>query len=595
MANQDINYHPLKRNTLQNFAQIRFFYQQKSWSNYDGLYQGRKLKLSDCSCFDYLEEIIQEYPAAPALTMYGQTLNYAELAFSIDALANWFLKDANTKPGDRIALYLPNCLSYMVVLFAAWRAQLVVANLSFLGNKNYILHQLQDSGAKILITNPAYLPHVEKMLLQTSIRHIVTTQADDYEDIFGRVKKWLSPKKWFEQWREDTTIIRYIRLRKILKIHKYANTVEWPAFDLNSVAIIQYTSGTTDRPKGVALTHANLSANYQQAKHLFTEVLSAEKCTLCPIPLQHIVGISFCLILLCTGVHVVLTTAHELLKKTRNLAHYHFDVMAGIPYLYDQILKQPAASQLVKKAELFLCGGSFVSFDLQEQWQLLTGSYLCEGYGMSETSPLISFNLPHRLRLNTAGFILPNTEVCVVNHNHQPLQFNQPGELWVRGPQVMRGYWHKPALTQKSITCDNWFKTGDIVSVSEDGFITILERQRDIFWWQNQQILPSQIEKKICQHEDVVECVLLQDNNLKVSSIRLVVVAKKGLTPERLKQFIQEQRQFKLMPDQIEFVDHLPRGPVGKVFRRLLRKRKGLEESGLRSLRTVLDTSPKTE
>lgn len=595
MAHQFIPYNPLKPNKLKHVRQIHFFKQQKKWCSYVGLYQGRTLKLSEQSCFAFLQDMVQEYPSAPALTMDGQTLNFAELAFSIDALANWFLRDANTKSGDRVALYLPNCLSYMIAIFAAWRAQLIVANLSFLGDTSYILEQLQDSGAKILITMPEYLPQVENMLLQTSIRHIVTTQADDFESVFGQVKNWFSLNKWLEQWREDMTIVRNIPLRKILKTHKYTNTLEWPKIHSKAIAIIQYTSGTTGRPKGVALTHANLSANFQQTCHLFSEELVAGKCGLCPIPLQHIVGISFCLIMLCSGLHVVLTTAHELLRKPRNFLGYHFDLMAGIPYLYEQILKNEAASQIVKNSDLFLCGGSFVSQKIQAQWHKLTGKYLCEGYGMSETSPLISFNLPHRLRLNTAGFILPNTEVCVVNNNHEVLGFNQPGELWIKGPQVMRGYWHKPFLTQKYLSCDNWFRTGDIVTVSQDGFIQVIDRQCDSFWWKNWHILPSQIEDKISQHDDVLECVLMQDENIPIAPVRLIVVAKQGLTAEHLRGFIQTELQSRFMPDQIEFVDHLPRGPGGKVFRRLLRRESGVERSNLRSLLTVAELSELSE
>lgn len=554
------------------------------WNSFDCLYQGRKMPLQESSCLDYFDEAVNQFPAAPAISMANQTLNYAEVAFSVDALARWFLEDANIKPGDRVALYLPNGLSYMIAVLAAWRVRLVVANLSYQAETDYTLHQLQDSGAKILITIPGFLPKVEKMLLETSIRHIVTTQTDDYVDILGRLKSWLSPRKWVDHWKSDSSIIRYVRLRTILK-KKTGKPIEWPTAELTDLAIIQYTSGTTATPKGVALSHHNLSANYQQARQILSSVINAEKCGLCPIPLQHIVGISFCLMLLSSGGHVVLSRMPELLYKPKSLQRYHFDVMVGIPYLYDQILKQDATHHLIKKIELFMCGGSFASRLLQQQWYDSTGRHLCEAYGMSETAPLISINPPQRMRLCTVGVVLPNTEVCVVGNQQQPLSFNQPGELWVRGPQVMRGYWHQPTITQQSMTYDDWFKTGDIVSISEDGFITMLERQKDTFWWQNQQIFPHAIEQRINQHEDVIDCALIQEQPR--SPIRLLVVAKKGLTPERLKQFMSSQSAVNILPDSIEFVDHLPRGAMGKVLRRLLRKRGVVLDSD-----TVESTAP---
>lgn len=546
--------------------------EHESWNSFDSLYQGRKMPMQDCSFLDYFDDMVNQFPTSPAISMDGCTLNYAELSFSVDALATWFLEDSTIKAGDRVALYLPNSLSYMIAVMAAWRAQLVVANLSFLPEVDYTLHQLQDSGAKILVTIPGFLPQVEKMLLETSIRHIITTHSDDYVDILGRIKTWLSPRKWISQWREDTTIIRYVRLRQIFKktVKKHH---EWPRLNLDDLAIIQYTSGTTDIPMGAALSHRNLSCNYQQVKQILNGIVTPEKCGLCPVALQHIVGISFCLMMLADGAHVVLTRPSELLHKAKYLQNHQFDLMAGIPYLYEQILKQDATRHLVKKMELFMCGGSFASRTLQQQWCDLTGRYLCEAYGLSETAPLISINPPQRIRPGTVGVILPNTEVCVVSNNQKPLGFNQPGELWVRGPQVMRGYWHQPAVTQQAMTYDEWFKTGDLVSISEDGFITMLERQTDTFWWQDQLMFPQEIEQQIYQHEDVVECVIVQELNDPAAPVRLMVVAKKGLTPERLKDFIASRLHYGFLPCSIEFVDHLPRGPMGKVFRRLLRLR----------------------
>ena len=556
---------------------------QPPWQSYDPLYQGRKMPLRQISCLEYFDEAVKKNPSAPALSMHGRTLNYAEVAFSVDALACWFIKDANMKPGDRVAIYLPNNLSYMICVFAAWRARLVVTNLSFMLQKNEILHQLQDSGSKLLITIPKFLSRVEKILLQTSIRHIVTTQADDYESLFGRIKNWLSPKKWLEQWREETSMIRYVRLRHIFK--KYNNTyVEWPISHMNDIAFIQYTSGNSDIPKGVMLTHCNLTASHQQIAQILNDRLDSSKSGLCPIPLQHIVGVGFCLMMLSAGAHVVLTTLVELLSKPKNLERFASNILIATPAFYAEILKYDATVHLIKNIELFLSGGSVASLDLQQQLHKLTGRHLCEGFSLSETASLISINPPQRLHVGSAGVVLPNTEICIVGQKNQPLGFNQPGELWIRGPQVMRGYWQKPLLTQQAITHDGWLKSGDIVFISEDGFITMLERQRDVISWRGQTFFPQQIERQICEHEDVINCALIQEPATDPSQnlaqpmqgeIRLLVLAKKGLTLESLKQHI-AKLYFAMIPHTIEFVDYLPRGPMGKVFRRVLRNSESL-------------------
>lgn len=552
------------------------------WTGYDPLYQGRKIPLKPQTHLDCFFEAAHLSPQAPAISMGEQTLSYAEVLYSVNALAAWMLEDVNIKRGDRVALYLPNSLTYIIGVLASWRAGLVMVNLNSLSEHTDLLIQLQDSGAKILITVPRFLPQVERMLLQTSIRHILTTQSDDYINFVGRLKTWVSPQKWIEKWRQDNTVIRYTRLRQILK-RRPKQDQDWPVVTVSDLALIQYTSGTTGEAKGVSLSHQNLNYNYQQVKNILSTYMVPDACGLCPIALQHIVGLTFTLNMLSSGGHVVISSITEVLHKPKVLQRFNFSIFAGFPYLYDQLLKREQPLACLQQVSLFLCGGSFASRSLQQAWFEHTGRYLCEAYGMSEASPIVCMNPPERIRLGTVGVVLPNTDVCVVGRNQEALGFDQPGELWIRGKQIMKGYWHQPNASHEVITFDHWFKTGDIVSVSTDGFVSMLERKKDAFWVQSQQVFPHEIEQVIIQHEDVIDCALVQDAKSAQPAIRLFVIARHGLTPDALKRFIGEQCSSKVMPDTIEFVDHLPFGSMGKVLRRLLRDR----DDGLSTVRSA--------
>lgn len=569
--NHNAAYKPLKSHagdSVMNHVQL-----DRSWLGYEPLYQGRGFPIQEHkTCLNFFEDMVNQMPQAPALSMGGQTLTYAQVALSVNALAAWMIQDKHLRSGDRVALYLPNSLSYMIAVLASFKANLVVANLNSNLDEQDVLRQLQDSGAKVLITIPTYLPHVESMLLETSIRHIITTQADDFFNLFGRIKNLFSPAKWREKWQADHTVIRYMRLRQILKMRldRFAN---WPVVHPRDMAVIQYTSGTMGQPKGVALSHANISANFQQTKHMLSAVVGPGCVGLCPVPLQHIIGFTFSLGMLSLGGHAILTTMAELLHRHKTLQHAQVDILLGMPFLYDQLLKKEQHWEWYKPIQLFLCGGGFTSRMLVKHWYEHTGQTLCEAYGLTEAGPLVAINPPQRIRTGSVGVVMPNTEICVVDPNMKALGFNEPGELWVRGPQVMRGYWHKPEETHKVMTYDDWFKTGDIVSVAEDGFMSMLERKKDTFWVHNQLILPHQVEQQINQHEDVLDCVLFKDDSQPTALIRLLVVAKQGLTVEGLRSFLKDQLHTIVIPDTIEFVDYLPKGPMGKVLRRVLRAR----------------------
>ncbi len=526
---------------------------------------------------DLFSKTIEDGFDSPAIIFENDTLTYRELSLSAKTLAAWMIYEAHIKPGDRIAIYLPNSLSYGVALYAAWLARAVVVNLGVAVVHHDVLFQLQDSSAKLLVTTPNLLADIQTTLLQTGVRHIITTRRNDYSSVQSILRELVSPKRWLQFIQSKETLLTHTRLREILS--KRSHRVEWPVVEADDLAVLQYTSGTTGRAKGALLTHGSLLASLRQGQHVLGKSLEPGSAIFCPLTLQHILGLSTFLLAVSTRSTLVLSTISALMENPKILLEKPYDVMLGMPLLYDQLLKISTNFKVNPQLKLFICGGGSASLSLQKQWHEHTGSFIIEGYGLSEASPLISATPPHRVRIGTSGVITPETEVRIVSNQGEPLGFNQAGELWVRGPQLMRGYWQLPQATSEVLTHDGWLRTGDIASLDEDGYLRVLERKKDVFWVHNELVFPQEIESAVAEHEDVVDCVAVQEilkneqeDDATQRIIKLFVVARNGLTPERLSAYLQSHLKSNEIPDKIVFVDKVPRSPMGKVLRRLFQE-----------------------
>ncbi|MDE2419623.1 MAG: AMP-binding protein [Gammaproteobacteria bacterium] len=548
------------------------------------LYVGRgRIAPTQQTLLELFSETIETAPYEPSLEFEGITLNYQDLEASAKTLSAWMIKSANIKAGDRVAIYLPNSISYGVAIYAAWLARAVVVNLGMSAQLDDVLFQLQDSGAKLLITAPSLLTNIQPMLLQTGVRHIVTTRRNDYASLQAVLQGWVSAKRLLQLIQKKETLLTHTRLRDILS--KRSHQIDWPVAVSTDIALLQYTSGTTGRPKGVLLTHASLIASLSQGQQVLGNTVKMGCKILCPIPLQHIIGLTNFLMCVRKQGCLALTSINNLLEHP-NMMEQEFDVMLGIPLLYDQLLKTSKEFKISSSLRLFLCGGSHVSLNLHREWHKRTGYAIIEGYGLSEASPLIAETPPNRVKLGTAGVITPETEIRIVSNQGVDLGFNQAGELWVRGPQLMRGYWQLPQATSEVLTHDGWLRTGDIASLDEDGYLRVLERKKDVFWVQNELVFPREIENAAAEHEDVLDCLAVQEefqSDVAKRAIKLFVVAKEGLTPERLSTYLQNHLKSNEIPDQIEFVKEVPRGPMGKVLRRLFHEPKTPQGSKTRN------------
>lgn len=543
-------------------------------SRQTALYVGRgRIHTTEKTLLELFNKTVEAAPNSPSLSFEGITLSYLDLYNSSKTLASWMIHEANIRPGDRIAIYLPNSLSYGVALYAAWLTRAVVVNLGISTNLDNILFQMQDSGAKLLITAPTLLAEIQPMLLQTGVRHIVTTRSNDYANMRSLLQGWGSVKRLMQVFKSNESLLIHTRLRDILSKRPYP--VEWPVALSSDIALLQYTSGTTGRPKGALLTHSSLLASLHQGQQVLGRTIEIGCQILCPLPMQHIMGVTNFLLCVTKRGCLVLTSINNLMEHPEILEQ-PYDAMLGIPLLYDQLLKKTNDLKTSKTLKLFLCGGGPISLSLHKEWYARTGHFIIEGYGLSEASPLIAVTPPNRVKFGTSGVITAETEVRVVSNQGDDLGFNQAGELWVRGPQLMRGYWQLPQATGESMTHDGWLRTGDIVSLDEDGYLRLLERKRDVFWVQNELVFPREIETAVAEHEDVLDCLAVQEelhgdqcDGVAQRAIKLFVVAREGLTPERLTDYLQSHLKSNLIPDKIEFVKEVPRGPMGKAIRKI--------------------------
>ncbi|GAC1372720.1 MAG: long-chain-fatty-acid--CoA ligase FadD1 [Aquirhabdus sp.] len=543
-------------------------------SRQTALYVGRgRVNATEKTLLELFNKTVETEPNSPALAFENVNLTYLELYASARTLAAWMIHEANIKPGDRVAIYLPNSLSYGVALYAAWLARAVVVNLGIANNSDNVLFQLQDSSAKLLITAPTLLSDIQPMLLQTGVRYIVTTRQSDYANMKAFLQGWVSVSRLLQVFKNKESLLINTRLRDILS--KRGHPVDWPVAQPSDIALLQYTSGTTGRPKGALLTHSSLLASLYQGQLVLGRNLPMRCQILCPLPLQHILGVTNFLLCVSKRGCLALTSINNLMER-QDILEQPYDAMLGIPLLYDQLLKKSTPFKISDRLKLFLCGGSPVSLSLHKEWHNRTGQFIIEGYGLSEASPLIAATPPNRVKIGTSGVITAETEIRIVSNQGVDLSFNQAGELWVRGPQLMRGYWQLPQITSEVLTHDGWLRTGDIASLDEDGYLRLLERKKDVFWVQNELVFPREIEIAAAEHEDVIDCLAVQEefqsdqeDGVAQRAIKLFVVAREGLTPERLSDYLRSHLKNNEIPDKIEFVDQVPSGPMGKAIRKL--------------------------
>jgi long-chain acyl-CoA synthetase len=535
-----------------------------------------------------LQQSCQRFAHKAAFTNLGKTLTYGELYELSGAFAAYLQQHTDLQPGDRIAVQLPNVLQYPVAVFGAIRAGLIVVNTNPLYTAREMEHQFNDSGAKALIclANMAHL--AQNVVPKTKVKHIIVTEV---ADLLPPLKRWLvnSVIKYVKKMVPPYHLPTAIRFNEVLrKGHGEAVREANPHCD--DVAVLQYTGGTTGVAKGAMLTHRNLIANMLQCRALMASNLD-EGCEILitPLPLYHIYAFTFhCMAMMLLGNHnILISNPRDLPAMVKELSKWKFSGFVGLNTLFVALCNSADFRKLdFSFLKVTLSGGMALQLAAAERWKEVTGCAICEGYGMTETSPVASVNPIENIQVGTIGIPVPSTLCKVTDDSGRELAFGEVGELCIKGPQVMKGYWQRVDATEEILDADGWLKTGDIALIQADGYMRIVDRKKDMILVSGFNVYPNELEDVLASLPAVLQCAAIGIPDEKSGEvIKIFVVVRPGLTltKEQVMEHMRANVTGYKVPKSIEFRDALPTTNVGKILRRELRDEE-LRKLGLKKI-----------
>ncbi len=530
------------------------------------------------SVMDVFHTSVERFGDKPAFSCMGQTLTYAELGRLSADFAAWLQHETDLEPGDRIAIQLPNVLQFPVAVFGAMRAGLVVVNTNPLYTEREMRHQFGDSEAKAILILANMADKLERVLEQTQIRHVLVTELGDLH-AFPKRTLINAVVKYVKKMVPSYSLPMAVGFRQALAKGRGLEHRD-VARQMEDIAALQYTGGTTGLAKGTMLTHRNLVANMLQARLALMAGAMNEgsETIIAPLPVYHIYTFTVnCLCMMDTGNHsVLITNPRDIDGFIKTLKSIKFSGFVGLNTLFNALCNREDFRQLdFSSLKLTISGGMALTKAAAKRWEEVTGCPIAEGYGMTETSPIVSFNPPDAIQLGTIGKPAAGTSVKVIgaDGDDEPLPVGEAGELCVKGPQVMKGYWNRPEDTAKTLDDEGWLRTGDIAVLQEDGYIRIVDRKKDMIIVSGFNVYPNEVEDVVTGHPDVVEAAVVgvpDDNS--GEAIKLFVVARnESLDAETLRAWCKKELAGYKVPKLIEFRDELPKTNVGKVLRRELR------------------------
>jgi long-chain acyl-CoA synthetase len=528
----------------------------------------------DRTLTDVFSESCKKFADESAFTCMDHTLTYADLDRLSERFAAYLQQYTQLKPGDRIAVQLPNILQYPVVIFGAIRAGMVVVNTNPLYTAHEIKHQLNDSGAKALVVLANIAKNAASIISETGVEQVIVTELADLHKpvkrmlvnfVVKHVKKMVPPFYFSKQ----------------IAFNKALNLASGPAKQVNQtpedVAVLQYTGGTTGVAKGAMLTHRNLVANMTQLNERMKNVFRPrQELYVAPLPLYHIYSFTIhCTSAVALGNHnLLIPNPRDIPAFVKTMQGKPFTFFVGLNTLFNALLRNEDFRKLdFSHLRLTCSGGMALTAEATKNWTELTKAPISEGYGLTETSPVVSNNPLEDVQYGTVGLPLIETECKVIDDEGNTLPSGEVGELCVRGPQVMKGYWQRPDATAEVLDADGWFKTGDIAKIQPDGYIKIVDRKKDMINVSGFKVFPNEVEDALSAHPDIVEVAIVgvPDGEGSETVKAFIVTSNENLTVEAVRKFAKETLTAYKVPHLIEFRKELPKSNVGKILRRELR------------------------
>lgn len=536
------------------------------------------------SLVDLLEESFTKFADRKAFICMDKSISYRDLDQMSLAMAA-YLQGRGLQRGARVAIMMPNVLQYPVATAAVLRAGFTVVNVNPLYTPRELEHQLKDSGAEAIIVLENFAHTVEQVIAKTEVKHVIVGSMGDLLGFKGVIVNLVvrRVKKMVPAW----SLPGAVSFNDAISAGR-GLTFNKPKLSPGDVAFLQYTGGTTGVSKGATLLHRNIVANVLQNDAWLQPALASpphvdQLMVVCALPLYHIFALTACYLLAVRagGCNLLIPNPRDIAGFVKELAKYQVNSFPAVNTLYNGLMHHPDFKKLdFSKLKISNGGGMAVQRPVADQWKAITGCFIAEGYGLSETSPTLTCNPATATEFTgTIGIPVPSTYISIRDDDGNEVPLGQPGEICAKGPQVMSGYWNRPEETAKVMTADGYFRTGDIGVMDEKGYTKIVDRKKDMILVSGFNVYPNEIEEVIASHPGVLECAVIGIPDSKSGEAVKAFVVKKdpNLTAEAVIKFCHEQLTGYKVPKHIEFRNDLPKTNVGKILRRQLRDEKKAE------------------
>jgi long-chain acyl-CoA synthetase len=525
---------------------------------------------------ELFESATDKYRDRPAYTNLGRTISFGDLERMSRSFGAWIQAKRIAK-GARVAVMMPNCLQYPVCIFGILRAGGIVVNVNPLYTPRELEHQLKDSGAEAIVILENFAHVLQQVITRTAVKHVIVAALGDLLGAKGAIVNFVvrHVKSMVPRWKIDGAV----RFNAALAEGKGLE-LERVEIGQEEVAFLQYTGGTTGVSKGAMLLHRNILANLEQAAAWLRPWVREDEAQaiITALPLYHIMSLTAnCLLMMkAGGCNILITNPRDIPALVKEMRRQRFTMFTGVNTLFNALMNHPDFTKIdFSHLRIALGGGMAVQKAVAERWKKMTGCTLVEAYGLSETSPAVTINpLDLKDYNGSIGLPIPSTEVVLRGDDGKEVPLGASGELWVRGPQVMKGYWNNPAETAKVLGADGFFATGDIGVMDEKGYLSIVDRKKDMLIVSGFNVYPNEIEAVVAMHPGVLECAAIAVPDERSGEVPKLFVVKKNasLTEDDIRRHCEANLTGYKRPKYIEFRRELPKTNVGKILRRALRE-----------------------